>query len=273
MCKTYLDALSPDKSLGTLYGAIVGLSALGNHIVRTLLVPNLHSIQHRLQGVEVKVEGGASQTGQDGAMPPPASAPEPAGKRKRGNSIDGPSAAPVATKATSSGKRGSGKVAAALLQEERDVSMCKQALLRALGELWDLQYTVDTLRLTVLRSFLHCGSPQASIWCTASAFPTWASWRGWVPVPVGAEEPRGSTRTCPQYLFWWCIFCNVCRVIFSLIMQAAAVRLGGGAGSLLRVRLQAGKEKHQLFSPEIFGLLLTIRCAHVFACRIIIVGS
>jgi hypothetical protein len=145
MCKTYLDALSPDKTLGTLYGAIVGLSALGNHIVRTLLVPNLRSIQQRLQGVEVKQEGGVVYVGQDASMPPPAATGEPAGKRKRGNSIDGATGASSSASATASkaaatsssssgaaasGKRGGSKAA---LQEERDISMCKQALLRALG--------------------------------------------------------------------------------------------------------------------------------------------
>lgn len=48
ICKTLTDALDDDKSLPTLYGGIVGLCALGQSVVKALLLPQLNRIQSRL---------------------------------------------------------------------------------------------------------------------------------------------------------------------------------------------------------------------------------
>lgn len=167
MCKTYLDALGPDKSLGTLYGALVGLSALGNHIVRTLLIPQLRSIEERILGGERAAGPGASVetvaatatmtssgsvagsvagsgAGAGGAMPPPVGAGAGAcvagEKRKRAGSTDNSGAnvksAGSSASASASATLGKGFNKASVskqLQASLDVSMCKQALLRALG--------------------------------------------------------------------------------------------------------------------------------------------
>merc|ERR1712224_171491 len=87
MCKTYLDALGPDKTMGTLYGSIVGMSALGNHIVRTLLIPNLQNIQDRI------LQGGSANGNvkEEGNMLANTSAPNASAsagdKRKRAGSV------------------------------------------------------------------------------------------------------------------------------------------------------------------------------------------
>eukprot|EP01039_Chlorochromonas_danica_P000873 gene873-953_t len=49
VCKTYTDALLPDKSLCTVYGGIVGLRAMGHLVVKTVLLDQLGAIQHHLQ--------------------------------------------------------------------------------------------------------------------------------------------------------------------------------------------------------------------------------
>jgi len=49
VCKTYLEALGSDKSLNTVFGAIVGMSALGVVVVNSLLVPRLSELTARLE--------------------------------------------------------------------------------------------------------------------------------------------------------------------------------------------------------------------------------
>ena len=132
MCKTYLEALGPDRSFGTLYGAIVGLSSLGNHTVRSLLLPNLPVIHQRLSGdsasnsAVVKAEGSGGQA---------------ASKRKRGASFDATSEKATSTEGTGVAQKGVGSKekfsaagAARQVLEQVEVNMCKEALLRALGE-------------------------------------------------------------------------------------------------------------------------------------------
>jgi hypothetical protein len=162
MCKTYLDALGPDKTLGTLYGAIVGLSALGNHIVRTLLIPNLNSIEQRIQASErhaasTTTGGGSGATASGaGASLPGKSAGAVVGvsagdKRKRGGSVDEAGAINIAGAAEGRAKGLSRAAVAKQLQLSYDVSMCKQALLRALGT---LQPCNHSLALYSVRSVL-----------------------------------------------------------------------------------------------------------------------
>jgi hypothetical protein len=153
MCKTYLDALGPDKTLGTLYGAIVGLSALGNHIVRTLLIPNLNSIVQRIQASErhaasTTTGGGSGATASGaGASLPGKGAGAVAGgsagdKRKRGGSVDEAGAINTAGAAEGRAKGLSRAAVAKQLQMSYDVSMCKQALLRALGALQSYNHSL-----------------------------------------------------------------------------------------------------------------------------------
>lgn len=186
ICKTYIDALAEDKSLATVYGAIVGLCAMGNSIVRTVLLLQLGAIQSRLQaaeadcGVSTAVPGAQSQvlaelpagagvavSGQrvkqePGAAQVPSSSDNGssssgkgdgkagAGKRKRGASLDGAAEMTAAgdfttsntaitstatTSATAQGRPKFSKASAVkLMQQQVAVGMCREALLRALGE-------------------------------------------------------------------------------------------------------------------------------------------
>ena len=49
VCKTYVDAMQPDKSLASIYGGLVGLSALGQNIVRTILLPIVGTLAARVR--------------------------------------------------------------------------------------------------------------------------------------------------------------------------------------------------------------------------------
>jgi transcription initiation factor TFIID subunit 6 len=49
ICKTYIDALQSDKSLTSVYGGLVGLSSLGQRVVRTVLLPTISSLVTRLK--------------------------------------------------------------------------------------------------------------------------------------------------------------------------------------------------------------------------------
>ena len=49
MCKTFVDALQPDKSLPSMYGGLVGLSALGQNVVRTILLPIVGTLAARVR--------------------------------------------------------------------------------------------------------------------------------------------------------------------------------------------------------------------------------
>ncbi len=48
ICKTFSEAIEPDKSLPTIYGGVVGLSVLGVGAIRSLLLPQLDAMQQRL---------------------------------------------------------------------------------------------------------------------------------------------------------------------------------------------------------------------------------
>lgn len=54
ICKTYIDALQSDKSLPSVYGGLVGLSSLGQRVVRTVLLPTISSLVQRLTNVDDK---------------------------------------------------------------------------------------------------------------------------------------------------------------------------------------------------------------------------
>lgn len=55
ICKTYLEALSPDKSLVTIYGGIVGIGALGHTVVRALLLNKLEGFKTVLENEEREI--------------------------------------------------------------------------------------------------------------------------------------------------------------------------------------------------------------------------
>jgi len=57
MCKTYLDGLSDEKALSVVYGAMVGLSALGNVIVQSCILPNVGKLSARLENEKLKLKG------------------------------------------------------------------------------------------------------------------------------------------------------------------------------------------------------------------------
>ena len=54
ICKTYIDALQSEKSLPSVYGGLVGLSSLGQRVVRTVLLPTISSLVQRLHTVDDK---------------------------------------------------------------------------------------------------------------------------------------------------------------------------------------------------------------------------
>lgn len=164
ICKTYLDALEGDKCLPTLYGAIVGLSAMGNHAVRTLLLPHLSAILGRLQeGEQGNTSGNrrGSTIGGNGANSVASGSnghvngagvsaqdTQTQGKRKRSDSIDNNHIATSATGAndtngsTTGSSSSSSRVvtkfnkhtASKVLQEQVTRGMCREALIKALGE-------------------------------------------------------------------------------------------------------------------------------------------
>ena len=49
VCKTYIDAMQPDKTLASMYGGLVGLSALGQNVVRTILLPIVGTLAARVR--------------------------------------------------------------------------------------------------------------------------------------------------------------------------------------------------------------------------------
>jgi hypothetical protein len=55
ICKTYLDGLSDEKALTVIYGAMVGLSALGSTAIQSLILPNIGKISARLEKEKEKV--------------------------------------------------------------------------------------------------------------------------------------------------------------------------------------------------------------------------
>jgi hypothetical protein len=57
ICKTYLDGLSDEKALSVVYGAMVGLSALGNVIVQSCILPNVGKLSTRLENEKRKLTG------------------------------------------------------------------------------------------------------------------------------------------------------------------------------------------------------------------------
>lgn len=190
ICKTYLDALQGDKSLSTLYGAIVGLSSLGNHAVRTLLLSNLPAIQDRLQAESIAGGGGSG-----------------GGKRKRAGSMDqtesgnsggaeGGVSSVGATATATVGVKFSKSSASKMLQEQVAVGMCKEALIRALGLfLWyicclgDFSLFLlvrDRLKVTFLRHALCLPLLLATFDCTGK----YIAYSVKLPV-LGQRQARG----------------------------------------------------------------------------------
>ena len=68
VCRTYLDSLHPDRSLATLCGGLLGLSALGQSVVRSLLLPHVDSIGDRLELVLQRRVASPSAAGADGGV-------------------------------------------------------------------------------------------------------------------------------------------------------------------------------------------------------------
>lgn len=117
ICKTYLDALGEDKSLATVYGAIAGLSAMGNSIVRTVLLPQLGAIQSRLQTAELDYTttssssaggGGGAEGGSGGGVAQSASA-VPAAGGASSESEGGKTAASTSSKGSASASASNSK--------------------------------------------------------------------------------------------------------------------------------------------------------------------
>lgn len=156
ICQTYVEALEGDKALPTLYGAIVGLSALGNNVVRKLLLPHLQAILSRLQesGENSGRNNGSSNSKSDSkgdshsnghSSGTSAVSSEEGrgdkGKRKRSDSIDNNNNSnttnPTASSSTTNGsaKKFNKHSAAKILQEQVTRGMCREALIRALGKL------------------------------------------------------------------------------------------------------------------------------------------
>lgn len=48
VCRTYIDALAPDRALATVCGGIMGLTALGNDVVRVHLLPCVPQLLQRI---------------------------------------------------------------------------------------------------------------------------------------------------------------------------------------------------------------------------------
>lgn len=146
ICKTYLDALEGDKGLPTLYGAIVGLSALGNHAVRTLLLPHLQAILSRLQdstdGSTSTQDSHGEKTGNAGSSE---ETKQDKGKRKRSDSMDNnnntaPNPAGGVSSSNGGAKKFNKNSASKVLQEQVTRGMCREALIKALGKINLLSY-------------------------------------------------------------------------------------------------------------------------------------
>ena len=55
VCKTYRDAFARDKALVSVYGGIVGLLCIGQHVIRSVLLPSLPLLAVRLlEGTDMK---------------------------------------------------------------------------------------------------------------------------------------------------------------------------------------------------------------------------
>ncbi len=55
VCKTYRDAFAPDKALVSVYGGIIGLLCIGQHVIRSVLLPSLPLLAVRLlEGTDAK---------------------------------------------------------------------------------------------------------------------------------------------------------------------------------------------------------------------------
>lgn len=49
VCRTYLEALSAEKSLQTIYGGLIGLFYLGQNVIKNVLLPNIAFLIQKLQ--------------------------------------------------------------------------------------------------------------------------------------------------------------------------------------------------------------------------------
>ena len=145
ICKTYLDALEGDKGLPTLYGAIVGLSALGNHAVRTLLLPHLQAILSRLQestdgSTSTSTSTQDSHSEKTGSVGSSEETKQDKGKRKRSDSMDInnntiTNPAGGANSSNGGAKKFNKNSASKVLQEQVARGMCREALIKALGKI------------------------------------------------------------------------------------------------------------------------------------------
>lgn len=147
VCKTYLDAIAPDKSLGTVYGGLVGLSALGQSVLRSVLLPSLAKIHERLcDSVSLPTVAKSKKDGGNVAFTSVVVKGEWNGdgsavKTERGahGSITGETDLDKERKDQQrSGKRATNQIA---------VLMCRQALCNALG-----LYIVRCMRLPTITS-------------------------------------------------------------------------------------------------------------------------
>ncbi len=116
--KTYIDALAADKSLVTVYGGIVGLTALGQSVVQSILVrDHLMQIHNRLL-VFPSAKSSSSSSG-SGAV---------------AIKSEGESAKRVKVERANIEEVLSPKQQAAAKEHGLNVEMCKAALLKSLGE-------------------------------------------------------------------------------------------------------------------------------------------
>jgi transcription initiation factor TFIID subunit 6 len=54
VCRTYMDALAPDRALATVCGGIVGLTALGHNTVQSLILPQFPALITRIDETRAK---------------------------------------------------------------------------------------------------------------------------------------------------------------------------------------------------------------------------
>jgi hypothetical protein len=56
LCKTYLEAITQKKSWNVAYGGVVGISALGPAVVRSLLLDNLGALKELISTTQVSTD-------------------------------------------------------------------------------------------------------------------------------------------------------------------------------------------------------------------------
>lgn len=129
--KTYVSALGEDKSLTTLYGGVVGLTAMGPNVVRSILVgEHLHNIHNRLLVFNNTPRTNKNVTIKTEIKTEVAIKSEHVASSSGGDS----SSAAKRTKITHGTSSSNDNGTAIISDEDRlSIEMCKAALLKALG--------------------------------------------------------------------------------------------------------------------------------------------